>query len=129
MESKQCSTQERERRYAVRTTSIPNIAIDTQSEVTKTYRCADGRELKVYGYKWVKAMVGKTQQILRVRFTVLDVLRPIIALSCLVQGGWDLSFGGNPVEATATHRGTQRKLGLIQRTGLYFIPLLIAVQQ
>eukprot|EP00971_Amphidinium_carterae_P185638 3685962-Amphidinium_carterae.1 len=31
---------------------FPNIAIDTYSEVTKTYRCADGRELKVYGYKW-----------------------------------------------------------------------------
>eukprot|EP00971_Amphidinium_carterae_P348120 6490331-Amphidinium_carterae.1 len=88
-----------------------------------------GAGASVYGYKWVKAFVGKTQQILQVRFTVLDVLRPITALSCLVQGGCDLSFGGSPVEATATHRGTQRKLGLIQRTGLYFIPLLIAVQQ
>eukprot|EP00971_Amphidinium_carterae_P070107 1387223-Amphidinium_carterae.1 len=86
---------------------FPNIAIDTITEVTKSYRCADGRELKVYGYKWVKGVMGKT-------------------LSCLVQGGWDLSFGGNPIEATATHRGTQRRLGLIQRTGLYFIPLLIA---
>eukprot|EP00971_Amphidinium_carterae_P275639 5469223-Amphidinium_carterae.1 len=57
---------------------FPNIAIDTHTEVTKTYRCADGRELKVYGYKWVKAVMGKTQQILQVRFTVLDVLRPII---------------------------------------------------
>eukprot|EP00971_Amphidinium_carterae_P321252 6385087-Amphidinium_carterae.1 len=44
---------------------FPNIAINTQSEVTKTYRCADGRELKVYGYKRVKAIVGKTQQILQ----------------------------------------------------------------
>eukprot|EP00971_Amphidinium_carterae_P226140 4485644-Amphidinium_carterae.1 len=35
------------------------IAIDTQSEVTKVYRCADGRELKVYGYKWVKASWAK----------------------------------------------------------------------
>eukprot|EP00971_Amphidinium_carterae_P250458 4972226-Amphidinium_carterae.1 len=25
---------------------FPNVAIDTHSEVTKTYRCADGRELK-----------------------------------------------------------------------------------
>eukprot|EP00971_Amphidinium_carterae_P086488 1711543-Amphidinium_carterae.1 len=45
----------------------PTIAIDTQSEVTKVYRCADGgRELKVYGYKWVKAIVGMTQQILQI---------------------------------------------------------------
>eukprot|EP00971_Amphidinium_carterae_P127504 2526402-Amphidinium_carterae.2 len=29
---------------------FPNVAIDTESEVTKTYRCADGLELKVYGY-------------------------------------------------------------------------------
>eukprot|EP00971_Amphidinium_carterae_P108662 2151362-Amphidinium_carterae.1 len=99
------------------------------SEVTKVHRCADGRELRVYGYKWVKTIVGKTQQILQIRFTVLDVLRPIIALSCLVQRGWDLNFGGVPIEAMATHRGTQRRLGLIERTGLYFIPLLIAMQQ
>eukprot|EP00971_Amphidinium_carterae_P298420 5929492-Amphidinium_carterae.2 len=95
---------------------FPTIAIHTQSEVTKVYRAC----VKVYGYKWVKAIVGKTQQILQIRLTiiivtVLDVLRPIIALSCLVQGGWDLSFGGAPVEATATHRGTPRRLGLIQK--------------
>eukprot|EP00971_Amphidinium_carterae_P349132 6490861-Amphidinium_carterae.5 len=78
-------------------TELPSIAIDTKTAVTKVYRCADGRD----GYKWVRALVGKTQQILQIRFTVLDVLRPIIALSCLVQGGWDLSFGGAPVEATA----------------------------
>eukprot|EP00971_Amphidinium_carterae_P201080 3990341-Amphidinium_carterae.3 len=76
-------------------------SLDTKSEVTKVYRCADGRELRVYGYKRVKALMGKTQQILQIRFTVLDVLRPIIALSRLVQGGWDLSIGGAPVEATA----------------------------
>eukprot|EP00971_Amphidinium_carterae_P118002 2337676-Amphidinium_carterae.1 len=87
-----------------------------------------GRELRVYGYKWVRALVGKTQQILQIRFTVLDVLRPIIALSCLVQGGWDLSFRGEPLEA-ATHRATQRRLGLVQRAGFYFIPLLIAAHQ
>eukprot|EP00971_Amphidinium_carterae_P314453 6250484-Amphidinium_carterae.1 len=28
---------------------FPSVAIDTESDVTKTYRCADGRELKVYG--------------------------------------------------------------------------------
>eukprot|EP00971_Amphidinium_carterae_P270221 5361133-Amphidinium_carterae.1 len=94
---------------------FPTIAIDTQSEVAKVYRCADGRELKVFGYRCVKALVGKTQ-ILQIRVTVMDVLGPIIVLSCLVQGGWDLSFGGAPVEVTATHRGTQRRLGLIQRT-------------
>eukprot|EP00971_Amphidinium_carterae_P086013 1701369-Amphidinium_carterae.1 len=44
---------------------FPNIAIDTHTEVTKTYRCADGRELKVYGYKWAKAVMGKTQQVLQ----------------------------------------------------------------
>eukprot|EP00971_Amphidinium_carterae_P122041 2416714-Amphidinium_carterae.1 len=44
---------------------FPNIAIDTHSEVTKNYRCADGREKKAYGYKWVKAVVGKTHQILQ----------------------------------------------------------------
>eukprot|EP00971_Amphidinium_carterae_P182577 3623458-Amphidinium_carterae.1 len=98
-------------------------------EVTKVYRCADGRELRVYGYKWVRALVGRTQQILQIRFTVLDVLRPVIALSCLVQGRWDLSFGGAPVEATAAHRTNQRRLVLIQRTGLYFVPLLITAQQ
>eukprot|EP00971_Amphidinium_carterae_P137191 2718588-Amphidinium_carterae.2 len=108
---------------------FPTVAIDTKSEVTKVYRCADGRELRVYGYKRVRALVGKTQQILQIRFTVLDVLRPIIVLSCFVHGGWDLSFGGAPVEGTATHQGTRRRLGLIQRTGLYFIPLWIAVQQ
>eukprot|EP00971_Amphidinium_carterae_P218189 4331161-Amphidinium_carterae.2 len=52
---------------------FPTVAIDTQSEVMKlimkVYRCADGRELLVYGYKWVKAIVGKTQQILQIRFT------------------------------------------------------------
>eukprot|EP00971_Amphidinium_carterae_P329722 6462365-Amphidinium_carterae.1 len=53
--------------------------------------------------------MGKTQQILQVRFTVLDVLRPIIALSCLVQGGWDLSFGGEPVDASATHKELRKK--------------------
>eukprot|EP00971_Amphidinium_carterae_P350957 6491827-Amphidinium_carterae.1 len=95
---------------------FPNIAIDTKTAVTKVYRCAEGRELRVYGYKWI-------------RLTILDVLRPIVALSCLVQCGWDLSFGGAPVEATATHRATQRRLGLVQRVGLYFIPLLIAAHQ
>eukprot|EP00971_Amphidinium_carterae_P173096 3431572-Amphidinium_carterae.1 len=34
---------------------FPTVAIDTKSEVTKVYRCADGRELRAYGYKWVKA--------------------------------------------------------------------------
>eukprot|EP00971_Amphidinium_carterae_P066025 1307887-Amphidinium_carterae.2 len=77
-------------------TDFPSVAIDTKTAVTKVYRCADGRELRVYGYKWVRALVVKTQQILQIRFTVLDVLRPIIALSCMVQGGWDLSFGGAP---------------------------------
>eukprot|EP00971_Amphidinium_carterae_P259777 5154263-Amphidinium_carterae.1 len=48
---------------------FPTVAIDTQSEVTKVYRCADGRELRAYGYKRVKAIVGKTQQILQIRFT------------------------------------------------------------
>eukprot|EP00971_Amphidinium_carterae_P194003 3849323-Amphidinium_carterae.1 len=52
---------------------FPTITIDTQSEVTKVHRCADGRELKAYGYKWVKALVSKTQQILQIRFTVLHV--------------------------------------------------------
>eukprot|EP00971_Amphidinium_carterae_P040894 803213-Amphidinium_carterae.1 len=50
--------------------------------------------------------------------------------SCKEDGpGWDLNFGGDPVVTLATHRRTQRRLGLVQRTGLYFIPLLIAVQQ
>eukprot|EP00971_Amphidinium_carterae_P241738 4799946-Amphidinium_carterae.1 len=40
---------------------FPKVAIDTKTEVTKVYRCADGRELRVYGYKWVRALVGKTQ--------------------------------------------------------------------
>eukprot|EP00971_Amphidinium_carterae_P237217 4708496-Amphidinium_carterae.1 len=39
---------------------------------------------------------GALGHILHIRFTVMDVLRPIIALSCMVQGGWDLSFGGAP---------------------------------
>eukprot|EP00971_Amphidinium_carterae_P132504 2624476-Amphidinium_carterae.1 len=32
----------------------------------------------------------------------------------MVQGGCDLSFGGAPVEAAATHRATKRRLGLTQ---------------
>eukprot|EP00971_Amphidinium_carterae_P112268 2223791-Amphidinium_carterae.5 len=92
------------------------------------HRCA-ARMTSLPSLLTPRALVGRTQQILQIRFTVLDVLRPIIALSCLVQGGWDLSFGGAPVEDTAAHRGTQRRLGLIQRTGLYFIPLFIAVQR
>eukprot|EP00971_Amphidinium_carterae_P150290 2979481-Amphidinium_carterae.1 len=107
------------------------VAIDTKPEVTKVSGCTDGRELRVYGYKRARALVDKTQQILQIRFTVLDVLRPIIALSCLVQGG--VSFGGAPVEATATHRTTQRILEAWVNTnfsmGLYFIPLLVSCNE
>eukprot|EP00971_Amphidinium_carterae_P079276 1568550-Amphidinium_carterae.5 len=93
-------------------TDFPNVAIDTKTAVTvtKVYRCADGENSEC-------------------TVTSGSVLRPIIALSCLVQGGWDLSFGGAPVEATATHRTTQRRLGLVQRAGLYFIPLFIAAHR
>eukprot|EP00971_Amphidinium_carterae_P150116 2975698-Amphidinium_carterae.2 len=68
------------------------------------WMCRWVRTQTVYGYRWVGALVGKTQQLLQIRFTVqyvLDVLRPIIALSCLRWMGLELWWSSSGSHSNA----------------------------
>eukprot|EP00971_Amphidinium_carterae_P154146 3057136-Amphidinium_carterae.3 len=101
-------------------TDFPSVAIDTKTAVTKVYRCADGRELRVYGCNWIHSPG-----------CVATHHRVVVSSTGPTTGrmGLKLKFGGAPVEAAATHRATKRRLALVQRVGLYFIPLMVAAHQ
>ena len=97
-----------------------------ESGETKRYRTAQGKLLKFYGYKTVKFI--KAGEVVRVRFTLLDVTRPIISVSSSMEQSEITTHyeRDNAYMSKKTKSGGTKRLGLTYRVGLFFLRAVVA---
>eukprot|EP00971_Amphidinium_carterae_P348747 6490656-Amphidinium_carterae.1 len=100
-------------------TDFPKVALQ-EASTDRLCRGADGRKLKSYGYKWVLLLLASGLS-MHVRFTVLDVVRPILSLSSITSAGWCLQVSESMSELTQGNRRLElrREGGLFLLTAAY----------
>eukprot|EP00971_Amphidinium_carterae_P346544 6488066-Amphidinium_carterae.1 len=94
---------------------FPHVELDETSP-ERPCRGADGRRLKSYGFKWVVLLLT-SGLCMQVRFTVLDVVRPILSVSSITMAGWSLQVSASRAELI---HGRQR-LELRREGGLFLM--------
>ena len=103
---------------------FPHVPIE--SGAVKRYRSAQGKLLKFYGYKTVRLV--KDNQTVTIRFTLLDVTRPILSVSSSMNQSSTVTHyeKNNSYMSRKTKDEATKRLGLTYRVGLFFLRAVVA---